>query len=250
MLWKSAIQGLSVGHIAHHPLDEIDCMQVVCNMTHCLNNTYHWIEQVDAMVDLFPGTFLQYRHLKLKKLQSTLTVENKETEENESRVVAQIDKSNINQFLDTYETLPNEIIISAYFDAIKVLPEDKDPELSFFGCTEQVAVSDLTNGSDWLRLGKLCANESEVDCVFESRQDILERDDNKGDPWLLQVNAAPTLQGCRAMTIDTVFQGPSAFMAVVGNSSFPIIFNTGASLAISGNCNNFVGEITPIQNDL
>lgn len=52
------------------------------------------------------------------------------------------------------------------------------------------------------------------------------------------------------MTIDTVFQGPSAFMSVLGQTNFPIIFDTGASLAISGNRNDFVGKITTPQTEL
>ena len=91
---------------------------------------------------------------------------------------------------------------------------------------------------------------AEVDCVFESNLDLLhDLDIADGDPWA-QANMAPTLQGCKAMTIDTVFQGPSAFMSVVGNSNFPIIFDTGASLAISGNHDDFVGEIVTPKNDL
>jgi hypothetical protein len=67
----------------------------------------------------------------------------------------------------------------------------------------------------------------------------------------MQPNTAPTtLQGCKVMTIDTILQGPSAFMSFVGQVKFPIIFNTGKSLAISGNWDDFVGEITPPKSDL
>lgn len=52
------------------------------------------------------------------------------------------------------------------------------------------------------------------------------------------------------MTIKNVFEGPSAFMSVLGNDSFPVIFDTGASLAISGNWDDFVGDITRPKNQL
>jgi hypothetical protein len=133
-----------------------------------------------------------------------------------------------------------------------IIPEEKEnPTTStFFDCIDTVTITDLHHESDWLRLGKMCINQSEVDCVFESNLDLLTQDDNtNGNPWV-QAHSAPTLQGCTAMTIDTVFQGPSAFMSVIGNNNFPIIFDTGASLAISGNHDNFVGEIATPQNDL
>jgi hypothetical protein len=50
--------------------------------------------------------------------------------------------------------------------------------------------------------------------------------------------------------MEFILQGPSAFMCIGGARNFPVIFDTGASLAISGNKEDFVGKITTPNHDL
>jgi hypothetical protein len=136
--------------------------------------------------------------------------------------------------MDTNETLPALINDYEYLDSHETLQEEED--MIFIDCLGQSTIADLRNESGWLQLGEVCASESAVNCVFQSRQEILDQD---GDPWL-QANATPTLQGCKAMTINTVFQEPSTCMSVVGQ----------ANLSICGNWDNFVGDILSPKNKL
>jgi hypothetical protein len=202
-----------------------------------MKDTYRKIEKLDEMVDLSPGIFGQYQHLKSKELRALveLTPTTMATFK-----TTPIDNINVDKYLDSKKMLLDNINVYEYLDSYEML---QDENAEFFNCLEPQAKP------DWLLLDKVCSTESEVDCVLESGKDILGSDNAIGDPWI-QANAAPTLQGCKAMTIDTVFQGPSAFMSVVGQVNFPIIFDTGASLAISGNWDNFVGEITSPKSDL
>jgi len=103
---------------------------------------------------------------------------------------------------------------------------------------------------DWLRLEELCVGETEVDCVHETSHDILSRLESNPDGGEQQLFLTPTLRGTTSMTIDTVFAGPNAFLTVVGSESFPVIFDSGASLAISGNREDFVGDLVTPKTDL
>jgi hypothetical protein len=52
------------------------------------------------------------------------------------------------------------------------------------------------------------------------------------------------------MTVDDVFQGASAYMSIASGSKFAAIFDTGASLAISGHNDDFIGPIVSPKNEL
>jgi hypothetical protein len=78
-----------------------------------------------------------------------------------------------------------------------------------------------------------------VDCVFDSPSELLD----EGNSQLRHLNSAPVLS-------DIDFKGPSAFMSIGGARNFPVIFDTGASLAVSGHKDDFVGKITAPEHDL
>ncbi len=65
MIWKPALQGQPV---IYHPLDALTARDTYQMARYRLNNTYRRIEAIDDMVDISPGTFIQYQVLKVNEL--------------------------------------------------------------------------------------------------------------------------------------------------------------------------------------
>lgn len=222
MLRKSAMTGMQA---TYHPLDAVTDAETYRTMKQQLKRTHQQVEAIN-MVDISPSTFIQDQRLRLTEVHDvikTKAYKSKDVEEDG-------DNNEPHGFWDAHEEVPTtmmDIIRMLLFDTTNgctitehetkeeketPISKEKETELFYFDCTSPTPRFTSQHGMDWLDIEGLCSIKSDIDCVFETAQTTMSREDiPKGDPWL-QANAAPTLQGCNSMTIDTLFQGPGAFM--------------------------------------
>jgi hypothetical protein len=125
--------------------------------------------------------------------------------------------SGIDAYLDEHEELPPaaaytdctaEVDNGLHFFDCASYPRDDHP-MYYFDCDEGNSYSE----GDWfLRLHGLRVSQEDIDCVFESPEEMIA--DFEGD-MALQLYITQTRLGIAAMmTVDAVFQGASAYVSI------------------------------------
>jgi hypothetical protein len=110
-------------------------------------------------------------------------------------------------------------------------PTEEITETHFLDCLDLSTILD-PEGVDWLHLQDLCSDREHIDCVFD-------RITGKN----AEVNLSSS--GLGIESLEWLLSSPKAYMAAIGTPSFAIIFDTGASLAISPHLNDFNGSLVP-----
>ena len=225
--------------------------KLVLHPVHCILNdiakTYHRSQEMATLVDLSPSVLFQYNSIRLKECQSLRSY----------KVVPSYD--NHKCLSDYHECkdidISNEINISEYYDCVDtldILPILDEDTLhgttegrqflfdsvethsildQFYDCQTDThstcSKSSNLNLFEWLDPRQLVSPEHHVDCTFDTKM------------W------DSSMKNCISPTsYNASLTGSTSFLNRIGPLSlFQVIFDSGASKAISGYKEDFIGEI-------
>jgi hypothetical protein len=190
----------------HHPIELASAS---------ISDTHRHIKYLDRLVDLSPGTFSQYQKLQANKwLLETFRKEKKETACNEVHCD--------DDYVDSYEEFP------------------VDTGEIFFDSEGEIDFEPYVNLCDVLNLDSIYQGRRVVDCTgTDSTCNSTQQD-------LTGVSLAPSDRALRALRVllDVVVVTPVAL--TTDDLLAHIIFDTGASLANSPYCSDFIDDPTPL----
>lgn len=126
---------------------------------------------------------------------------------------------------------------NAFLDACDV--EQLPLEWSFFDCDEGACTN--FDDVDVLQLDFLKPPQCNINCVFGVDEQLL--------MTLSAACNAPSESALNHLLGTHLADDPALFLAV-GDNSFPVIYDAGTSLAVTGDPNDFVGNVCPLPRPL
>ena len=199
----------------------------------CGTESYQRMVRLEEMVTFNAETLVQYQAWKYLTVH-TLLDERRIISSRQVRTVQVEEEEDTNQdfleldhFLDTYEEEPVE-----------------NGE-NFFDSFETEHAESGYKPFDPMALHELCVKSSFVDCVTRSIASELEFDHQHG------INGPTVLQkGLSSEAFQILASDPQALMTIGGGQRKPVIFDTGASLGITFDRDDFDGPLTIPEGDL
>ena len=179
-------------------------------ITNAVNDTFYRVEQLHQLVEFSPGVHMQFHGLRLQELQSLST---STLEPSIDEITSSSHTSD--HFLDSYQT---------------ILEMEGD---DFFDALEEPHSTDAT--FDWLNLSSMISPHKHIWADHQYYSDDLSN----------PVISAQANSALLPPTLGEVDLYPAGTLP----SSFPVIFDSGASLAISPSSQDFVGPIIPLPDD-
>jgi hypothetical protein len=165
-------------------------------------DTYRRVESLDVMVVLSPGVFPQYQKIQAKQMWSEIRPESK-LEETEARG-------------------------EEFFYAIQNLPSYYENENSeFLDSRDDIEIYEENNVKDLLQLYSIYCDRTVVNCVGTQ-------------PTQSQVNLVEASDRAIEPLTDETWLLTAAVCNTFGNHQGPIIFDMGASLAITPDVDDFI----------
>ena len=168
---------------------------------------YERVKRIDDMVELTPGVLLQYGNLKLRN-----TLESHASQQHRLKALSGIlDSTELDTYFDTYEQDP--------------LPADQH---HFFDAEDEYCPSD---SPDWFGTNDLVRDRRYIDCSFESFEELYDQHVERQSIFTAATHRV--LHGTTSKLLS-----PWAFLSMHGTGA-PVIMDTGASLSISFDENDF-----------
>jgi hypothetical protein len=180
-------------------------------LSNSVEQTYRRIQHLDTLVDLSPGTFTQYQALQAKKWWSEIFPKSKKELE---------ERHCDDDYFDTYQDFPVETG-DHLFDAEQELEFDENENLC-----------------DVLNLDSIYKSRAIVDCSAGITCDPTQEEKDT------QINLAPSERALKVL-LDSAILSPVALATT--DILAQIIFDTGASLAISPHRSDFDDDPTPLS---
>ena len=195
--------------------------------------SYERIERLEELVVLNSGTFCQYQAwqhqlfnqiLEARKTPATTTEDSLQSEELQTE---EQDIGDIDDFFDAYAEPLNKTGTN-FFDAL----ETEEQTLGI-PCFDPFAVHELVH------------QPVLIDCVTRSAEEEMLCDGERGlnGPTVLQ-------QGLTSDAFRLLAADPQALISIGGGKQKPVIFDTGASLGITYDKEDFDGPLTVPEGDL